>query len=160
MRHWMRSKKNTVSAPGIGTQRDVFLHTLWHPLNDTLYRQQTLRWAVQGADKLGISLGLYGNGWEKNAEFSRHARGYAKYGTELEMLTRRTQINLHIVPFSCVHQRLLDGIACGGFFMIRDHPANHVAADIRGFLEKHLPENIATIEAARRVLFGNLLAGI
>jgi hypothetical protein len=143
---------------GVGTQRDVFLHALWHPLNDTLYRQQTLRWAVQAAQRMKISLGLYGNGWEKNAEFSDHARGYAKYGSELEELTRRTRVNLHIVPFSCVHQRLLDGIACGGFFMIRDHPANHLAADMRGFLDKHLPANIITTDAVRRNLSGDLLA--
>jgi hypothetical protein len=150
-------KEHNIRA-GIGTQRDVFLHALWHPFNDTLYRQQALRWAVQTANKMRLSLGLYGNGWDNNAEFSGHARGYAKYGPELEELTRRTKVNLHIVPFSCVHQRLLDGIACGGFFMIRDHPANHLAADMRGFLEKHVPPNITTTETARRILSGDLLA--
>lgn len=137
---------------GTREQRDSLIQALWHPFNDTLYRQQALRWAAAAAQELGATLGLYGNGWEKNAEFSRHARGYAKYGDELEALTRQTKINLHIVPFGYLHQRILDGLVCGGFFMIRDHPVNHFAAELVAFMDAHLPADITTLQQAREVL--------
>ena len=75
---------------GTNEQRDILLHALWHPFNDTLYRQQALRWAASCADSMGLTLALYGKAWDKNAEFSRFARGYAGYGAELEELTRRS----------------------------------------------------------------------
>ncbi len=145
---------------GIGDQRDKLIHALWHPFNDTLYRQQALRWVASAADSLGLTLGLYGNGWEKNAEFSRFARGYAQYGEALESLTRRTKINLHIVPFACIHQRLLDGLVCGGFFMVRDHPANHFAGEMTAFMREHLPQHVNSIEAARGAVSGARLGGL
>ena len=42
----------------------------------------------------------------------------------LEDLTRRSRINLQIVPFITLHQRLLDGLVAGGFFLVRDNPAD------------------------------------
>ncbi len=142
---------------GSSEQRDKLLQALWHPFNDTLYRQQALRWAASAVDSMGLTLGLYGNGWDKNAEFSRFSRGYAKYGEELESLTRQTKINLHIVPFACIHQRLLDGLVCGGFFMVRDHPVNHFAQEMLTFIDTHLPAHIGSVAAARSVLHGEQL---
>jgi hypothetical protein len=143
---------------GTPEQRDTLLQALWHPFNDTLYRQQALRWIGNAVDKMGLTLSLYGNGWEKNAEFSRFARGYAGYGGELESLTRRNAINLHIVPFGCLHQRLFDGLVCGGFFMIRDHPVNHFAAELHAFIEAHVPSPIGSLEEARAALQPDRLA--
>ena len=56
-----------------------------------------------------------------------------------------------------MHQRLLDGLVCGGFFMVRDHPANHFAADMLAFMNAHLPEQVNSVEAARRILNGTAL---
>jgi hypothetical protein len=128
--------------------RDKLLHALWHPFNDTLYRQQALRWAANAADSMGLSLALYGNGWENNREFARFAKGYAGYGLELENLTRRSLINLQIVPFSCFHQRLLDGLVCGGFFLIREHPVNRIPAELTAFVEQNFDRSIRTTDAA------------
>src|SRR5262249_20137523 len=132
---------------GTPEQRDTLLLALWHPFNDTLYRQQALRWAANCADSLGLTLGLYGNGWDKNAEFGRFAKGYAAYGAELEELTRRSLINLQIVPFACVHQRLLDGLVSGGFFLIREHPVNRIPADLTALVESHFDASIQTTDA-------------
>src|SRR4030095_12213459 len=95
---------------------------LTHPFHDALYRPQGLRWARAGAKELGLSLGLYGNGWDAHPEFARCARGPIAYGDELRDLTRRSAINLQIVPSLCLHQRLLDGLAAGGFFLVRENP--------------------------------------
>ena len=151
---------------GTNEQRDILLHALWHPFNDTLYRQQALRWAARCADSMGLTLALYGKAWDKNAEFSRFARGYAGYGAELEELTRRSAINLQIVPFACIHQRLLDGLVSGGFFLIREHPVNRIPADFTAFIETNFDASIQTTDAAAKSVapelrdrFEELLAG-
>jgi hypothetical protein len=95
-------------------------------LNDALYRQQSLTWVAEAVGKLGLNLELYGNHWEKHPRFSSYAKGYVQYGVELEELTRRSKISLHIAPFSWLHQRVMDGYVAGGFFLMRKHLSNFV----------------------------------
>jgi hypothetical protein len=97
---------------------------LFHPFNDALYRQQALAWAAEVASSLKLDFALYGRGWEKNARFAKYARGPVAYGGDLERVTRRSRFNLQIVPYLCLHQRLLDGIAAGGFYLVRRHAAD------------------------------------
>ncbi len=110
---------------------------LMHPLNNALYRQQAARWAMNIAARRGMALGLYGEGWTENPQFAPLARGAVAYGEPLADLTRRTRINLQIVPFLGLHQRLLDGLACGGFFLIRKHPVDAAMATLAKFLCDH-----------------------
>src|SRR5438477_525869 len=35
-------------------------------MNNVLYRQQGLSWAAQAAQRLGLKLAVYGNGWEEH----------------------------------------------------------------------------------------------
>ena len=114
---------------------DVLARWMTHPFNDALYRQQALGWAADVADELGLTLGLYGKGWEKHPRFAPFARGPVEYGEPLRRLTRRSRINLQIVPYLCLHQRLLDGLMAGGFFLIRTHPADVVPAELLRFIE-------------------------
>jgi hypothetical protein len=147
-------------------QMDQLLAGISHPFNDTLYRQQALRWAIEVAREMNLDVGLYGQGWEKNSEFARYARGYVDYGEQLEELTRRTKINLQIVPFAATHQRLLDGLICGGFFLIREHAVNRIPAELTAFVEANFDAHVQTTEHALRVVspelrgaFEELLAG-
>lgn len=121
--------------------------TLWlfNHLNNTLYRQQALRWVASICDRLGLRLGLYGQGWENHPEFARYARGPVAYGPALEELTRRSRINLQLVPFSCLHQRLLDGLVADGFFLIRHHPIDALTRDLAHFLRSHVPAPVNTL---------------
>ena len=116
---------------------DVLARWLTHPFNDALYRQQALGWAQQVAREQGLTLGLYGKGWESHPQFASHARGPVAYGEPLRQLTRRSRINLQIVPYLCLHQRLLDGLLAGGFFLIRTHPADLAPAALLDFLDAH-----------------------
>ena len=122
---------------------------LTHPLADALYRQQALRWAAQAADEFGLSLCLYGKGWEQNPEFQRFARGPVAYGTALDELTAHSAINLQVVPYLSLHQRLLDGIFAGGFFLIREHESDIVPQQMLDLLEQHADESVRTLAAAR-----------
>lgn len=117
----MRDLEVAASEPVIRKTATV----LFDRLNNLLYRQQGLRWAVSACTRLKLGLEIYGTGWENHPEFKAFSRGKIGYGEELEELTREVGINLVLEPFVCIaHQRLLDSLACGGFCLIRDHPAH------------------------------------
>jgi hypothetical protein len=119
-----------------GDARKQLIGVLWHPLNDALYRQQSLAWVAQAAGKLGLNLELYGNHWEKHPQFAGFAKGYVQYGAQLEELTRRSRISLHIAPFSWLHQRVMDGYVAGGFFLMRRHLSNFVPYQLNRLIEQ------------------------
>lgn len=147
--------------------RDQVVLRLFNGLNNALYRQQALQWVVRAASTRNLSLAIYGQGWDKNPEFASMAKGYIGYGSELEELTRRTRINLQIVPFSCLHQRLLDGWAAGGFFLVRSHDVESLWLEWADIVDNLVPANIRSVADARAALdektrprFDNLTARI
>ena len=119
------------------TKRDAVIHLLFNRLNNNLYRQQAVAWAADAADRLNLNLALFGSGWEDHPRFAPYARGPIAYGQPLEQLTRHARINLQVVPFQCTHQRLLDGIAAGGFFLVRSHPFDALAQQLAEHLQAH-----------------------
>jgi hypothetical protein len=125
---------------------------LAHPFNSALYRRQALRWAVQVAQELDLRLGIYGHGWPSDPEFGPWARGAVAYGPELEELTRNTKLNLQIGTYLCTHQRLLDGLTAGGFFLIRRHLEDQVLLRTAAFARQHLSPEIGDLEQALRLL--------
>jgi hypothetical protein len=127
---------------------------LFNTVNNPLYRQQALRWVVDAARDMGLTLALYGQGWEDHPDFASHARGPVQYGPELEHLTRRAKINLQIIPYSCFHQRLIDGIAAGGFYLIRHNIFDTMLNDARHFLEQRLEDRDQDLAALRQRLDG------
>ncbi len=133
-----------------GTRERVVLE-LFTKLNNALYRQQALRWVAAAAGEMGLRLSLYGQGWERHPDFAAFARGPIAYGADLEALTRRAKINLQILPYSTMHQRLLDGVAAGGFFLVRAHPIDGFLAALMRFVGG-LPASVSTVEEARAAL--------
>lgn len=120
-----------------------FVETLFVRLNNAFYRQQGLLWASEIADELGLSLGIYGNGWDTHPQLARHARGPVKYGPDLENLTRRSTMLLQLEPYACYsHQRMLDALLAGGFALVRTHEYNTVPLKVRDFLTAHVPEDV------------------
>lgn len=131
------------------TRRASLVNQLMHPLNNALYRQQALGWVADAAEQLGLSFELYGQGWEKHERFAPFARGPVAYGPDLEQLTRRCHINLQIIPSFCLHQRMLDGLVAGGFFVVRAHPSDMLMPQLAAFMAEHAPESAETVEQAR-----------
>lgn len=123
---------------------------LFNHLNNALYRQQALGWVADAAEHLGLTLGLHGKGWHEHPTLSRFARGPVAYGPELEALTRKTKINLQILPYSCTHQRLLDGLVAGGFYLIREHPIDFMLRDVGELYPVLLPPHARTVDQALR----------
>jgi hypothetical protein len=144
------SERATGNAIGTPAVRQHMLETLFDRLNNVLYRQQSLRWAARVAQRHGLTLALYGAGWEHNPEFAPFARGPVAYGQPLEQLTRATTFNLILEPTLHIsHQRLLDALAAGGFCLIRQHPSNLLFQEILNFLTRHAPPEAADIDQVR-----------
>jgi hypothetical protein len=84
-------------------------------INNAVFRHQAIGWVAD----LGVDLRLYGRGWEEHPRLGRYARGIADNQNELGVIHQASRINLQVTPFGAVHQRLLDGLAAGGFFLVR-----------------------------------------
>jgi len=132
-----------------------FLSLLFERLNVGLFRQQALSWAAEIAEEKGLSLAIYGNGWQNNKRFAKYARGVVKYGGELEEITRRAKINLMLEPYVAIaHQRLLDGLAAGGFFAVRGNITTTLLNELIEMLSVPGLRNVRDIPSARAVLSG------
>lgn len=100
-------------------------------INNAMFRHQALHWAAE----LGLDLRLYGRGWEKHPTLGRFARGIADNRGQLAAIHQASRINLHITPHGAVHQRVLDGLCAGGFFLIRHRPGDAAAVHYRPIAE-------------------------
>jgi hypothetical protein len=105
-------------------------------INNALFRHQTLHWLAD----LGVDLKIYGRGWENHPTLARYARGVADNITDLGAIYRASKINIQVTPHGAVHQRLLDGLSAGGFFLARWHPGDAVGPiyqDLWQWCEQH-----------------------
>jgi hypothetical protein len=123
----MRDLAVETSASSRGTLSDLFVNKI----NNALFRHQALQWAAD----MGLDLRLYGRGWEAHPTLSKYARGIADNQTQLAAIYRASRINLHLTPHGAVHQRVLDGLCAGGFFLMRYRPGDAAAIHYRPILE-------------------------
>jgi hypothetical protein len=86
---------------------------------DRVFRHTTLEWAADWAVRTGRTLHIYGNGWEHHPRLAAHARGPAANGAELRRVYQASAINLQVMGWGFLHQRALDGLCAGGFFLSR-----------------------------------------
>ncbi len=109
---------------------------LWR-LGDRMFRHEALEWVADWAKQTGRTLRIYGRGWEHHPTLSPFAAGPAQNGRELLCIYRASRINLQLMPAGFVHQRSLDGLAAGGFFLARRTPY-----DLKGVLLRRLVERM------------------
>jgi hypothetical protein len=102
-----------------------------HSVQNAIFRHQTLLWLAD----MGLNLHLWGKGWEKHPKLRRFARGVADNTTDLSKIYCASRINIQVTPHGSVHQRLLDGLAAGGFFLLRWHPGDAVGLIYRELLD-------------------------
>lgn len=91
-------------------------------VNNALFRHQSIGWIAE----TGVNLHLYGRGWENHPRFGKFARGIACNQSQLCTIYQASRINMQITPFGAVHQRLLEGLSAGGFFLLRYCPGDMV----------------------------------
>jgi hypothetical protein len=100
--------------------RSDFVSGFLRSVADVTLRERTIRAVAEWADRTGRRFHLYGRGWEQRPEFARFARGVVKHGPELGRAFRAASISLHAGCNSALHQRVLDGLCAGGFFLVPD----------------------------------------
>jgi hypothetical protein len=114
----LEQQKIQIDQPSKQTVFDFFNNRI----NNAFFRHQALTWAAEGGAKLHI----WGRGWEHHPRFAKYAKGVACNHSQLCKIYQASKINLQVTPFGAVHQRLLDGLAAGGFFLIRYTPGDLV----------------------------------
>jgi hypothetical protein len=87
-------------------------------------REASIRAAARWADQTGGRFNLYGRGWEGRREFAQFARGPVEHGRPLGRAFRAARISLHAGCNSALHQRVLDGLCAGGFFLVHEKPSD------------------------------------
>jgi hypothetical protein len=130
-----RAKRETGVVPASPQAEDALARVYVQPVGELLFRQATLEWAADYCDRSGRTLHLYGNGWEAHPRFGQYARGVAQNGRQLRAIYQASRINLQITSYGAIHQRLLDGLASGGFFMIRYCPTDAIGGPLRGLMD-------------------------
>lgn len=123
-------------APSDATAADLLARTFIHPLSELLFRQSTLEWVAEYCEQTGRTLRLYGLGWESHPRLGRYACGVAQNGATLRAVYQASRINLQVIGSGAVHQRLLDGLASGGFFLIRSCPLDRLHGPVAAVLEE------------------------
>ncbi len=88
-------------------------------VGDRAFRHVALGWVADWADRTGRTFHLWGNGWDRHPRLSRYARGATCNGHELRCVYQASRINLQLIGFGFLHQRALDGLMAGAFFMTR-----------------------------------------
>lgn len=109
-------------------------------VGDRAFRHVALEWVADWADRTGRSFHLYGNGWERHPRLARFARGPTRNGHELRRVYQASSINLQLMGFGFLHQRALDGLMAGGFFLSRRCAADDhgpAARELAELLERH-----------------------
>ncbi len=123
--HFQDLLNSTSAATGLyvdAQSREALLDLFSHQINNALFRHQALEWLAE----MDINLHLYGKGWENHPRLKRFARGVADNQRQLTTIFQASRINLQVTPHGAVHQRLFEGLASGGFFLIRHSPGELV----------------------------------
>ncbi|HYE19157.1 MAG TPA: glycosyltransferase [Tepidisphaeraceae bacterium] len=118
IREAMAATGDVLDAASLDRVTDVFSQQV----NNALLRHQMLEWTAE----TGVDLRLYGNGWEKHPRLAEYARGPADHQGDLRKIYRASRMNLQATPHGAVHQRTLEGLCAGGFFLMRYVPGDRV----------------------------------
>lgn len=109
---------------------------------DQTLRERVVRWAAAWADASGRRLRLYGRGWDARPEFARFAAGFVPHGPLLGRAFRGARVSLHAGVNPAIHQRVLDGLCAGGFFLIAEKPidtTHAVSCAIHAYYQRTAP---------------------
>lgn len=98
--------------------RTLLVRTCRLHVGGVVHRQQVLRWLKEA----GVNFGVYGREWDRHPEFAPHAKGLITDGNVMNAIFRATPINLQISQYTNSHIRFWNGLAAGGFFLVRACP--------------------------------------
>lgn len=120
-------------------------------LADRVLRHTALEWVADWAERTGRRFHLYGNGWEKHPRLAAFARGRADNGEELRRIYQASAINLQLMGWGFLHQRALDGLCAGGFFLSRRSLWDDWMPRLRALDARLASAGVATLEDFERL---------
>lgn len=129
-------------------------------LYDRLLRHQTLQWAAEWARSHGRTLRIHGRGWERHPTLGPFAAGEIENGRPLRALYQASRINLQVNGYGSMHQRLLDGLASGGFILVRFHPADVLRLHYEALRDRIFRDRLDVVAIDRRRAIDDALDGI
>jgi hypothetical protein len=140
----------SIAQTGIEPSPTKVRDILWlfnHQINNAIFRHQALKWVAD----LGVNLKLYGNNWEKHPTLGRFACGPADTLRDVPKICAASKVNLQIIPHGTVHQRLLEGLVAGGFYLLRWVPGDELGIAVRNLRDWCLQHGIASESALRSI---------
>ncbi len=96
-----------------------FLHRAVLPLAGRHFRHDTLHLAADAADRRGLTLRIFGTGWEAHPRFGAHAGGPVAHGPELAACYAAAGLHLHADLTQATHQRVYEAGLSGGLIAAR-----------------------------------------
>lgn len=93
-------------------------------LFDLAYRQQTLQWAGEWAERSGRRFRIYGRNWEDHPHLARFAMGPIEHGEPLRQVYRGARLVLQAIPGGFLHQRTYEALASGALPLVRYSPGD------------------------------------
>ncbi len=136
----LEAEGNTLGVSFTPAQRAAEITHLVTVLFDRVIRHETLEWVASWVEPHSRVFRLYGRGWENHPTIARFACGEIENGNPLKCLYQASRINLQTSGYSAFHQRLLDGIASGGFVLSRYNPRDFLrkpSAALRQIIERN-----------------------
>ena len=140
-------------AAGFGKGDDAALQDmLWNqyiqPMAERLLRHETLGWAAQIARHHGLTLKLFGNGWERHPTLSRFASGVIPHDDHLRACYQSARVHLHASTLGSSHQRVFECAMSGGLVLSRRSWGEFHRRDwyrMSLFFNKHLPADASLV---------------
>jgi hypothetical protein len=130
--------EDLLETRGITLAENVLADLFWRILRvgDRLFRHEALEWVADYCRGHDRTFDLYGRGWDQHPTLKDCAKGEAGNGRQLRAIYQASRINLQLMAFGFVHQRALDGLMAGGFFLARWTPMDFAAPVMRSFIRR------------------------
>lgn len=98
---------------------ELLSHRLVRPYAEQRLRHETLEWASAVCGRNGLTLRIFGNGWERHPTLARHAGGPIVHGEDLRRCYQLAGTHLHASIDGGGHQRIAECAMSGGMPICR-----------------------------------------
>lgn len=124
---------------------DLLRHQYVLPLAEQLLRHETLAWAAHIARDTGLTLRIFGKGWDKHPTLAEFAAGPLTHGDDLRACYQGAACHLHASPLGVNHQRIYECAMSGGVALCRrswEELYHHDWVESRSFVLKKLEPDL------------------
>ena len=109
------AKLEQMAAHSGVSERGIFWYA-WH----YVIRDMSARWLCELADELGMTVEVYGRGWERDPLVSPFFKGTLPHGPAVAKVYNTALYSLVPHPFDLQSQRLTETAACGSIPIVYD----------------------------------------